>query len=63
MDRLGIERAYLSISSPGVHFGDDVEARALARRVNEWNDATARRRGDRITFQTRGITPRQDRHL
>ena len=35
MDRLGIERAYLSISSPGVHFGDDAAARALARRVNE----------------------------
>lgn len=35
MDRLGIERAYLSISSPGVHFGDDLIARGLARRVNE----------------------------
>ncbi|MBA2933510.1 amidohydrolase [Sphingomonas sp. CGMCC 1.13654] len=35
MDRLGIERAYLSISSPGVHFGDDGAARDLARRVNE----------------------------
>ena len=35
MDRLGIERAYLSISSPGVHFGDDAAARALARRVND----------------------------
>ena len=35
MDKLGIERAYLSVSSPGVHFGDDGAARALARRVNE----------------------------
>ncbi len=35
MDDLGIERAYLSISSPGVHFGDDSAARKLARRVNE----------------------------
>ncbi len=35
MDALGIERAMLSISSPGVHFGDDVASRALARAVND----------------------------
>lgn len=35
MDRLGIAKAYLSISSPGVHFGNDAKARALARAVNE----------------------------
>ena len=34
MDRLGISTAMLSISSPGVHFGDDVAARLLARTVN-----------------------------
>lgn len=34
MDHLGIATALLSISSPGVHFGDDAEARALARLVN-----------------------------
>ena len=34
MDRLGIATALLSISSPGVHFGDDVAARQLARAVN-----------------------------
>jgi predicted TIM-barrel fold metal-dependent hydrolase len=34
MDRLGIRTSFLSISSPGVHFGDDHEARALAREVN-----------------------------
>ncbi len=35
MDRQGISRTYLSISSPGVHFGDDASARRLARGVNE----------------------------
>ena len=35
MDEVGIESALLSISSPGVHFGDDVAARNLARKVNE----------------------------
>lgn len=34
MDMLGVRTAYLSISSPGVHFGDDAAAQALARRVN-----------------------------
>jgi predicted TIM-barrel fold metal-dependent hydrolase len=35
MDRLDIRIALLSISSPGVHFGDDAGARSLAREVNE----------------------------
>ena len=31
MDRLNVRTAMLSVSSPGVHFGDDLAARALAR--------------------------------
>lgn len=36
MERAGITKSYLSVSSPGVHFGDDYAARALAREVNEF---------------------------
>lgn len=35
MDRLGVRTAMLSISSPGVHFGDATSAVELARQVNE----------------------------
>lgn len=34
-DKLGIATGMLSISSPGVHYGDNAAARRLARRVNE----------------------------
>jgi len=33
--KVGIETGMLSISSPGIHFGDDMAARRLARKVNE----------------------------
>ena len=35
LDRLAIATAYLSISSPGVHFGDDAAARTSPAIVNE----------------------------
>jgi len=35
MDRQGIATAMLSVSSPGIHFGNDEAARGLARSVNE----------------------------
>src|ERR1700677_732197 len=35
MDRLGIATSLLSISSPGVHLGDNGDAVDLARAVNE----------------------------
>ena len=35
MDEAGIDVAVTSISTPGVHIGDDVRARSLARRCNE----------------------------
>ena len=36
MDRMGIATGMLSVSSPGVHFGNDAKARVLARSVNEF---------------------------
>ncbi|MGJ7512499.1 amidohydrolase family protein [Variovorax sp. GT1P44] len=35
MDRNGIEASIISISAPGLHFGDDAAARDLARYVND----------------------------
>ena len=35
MDRLGIASSVLSISAPGLHFGDDAAARDLARYCND----------------------------
>lgn len=44
LDRVGVQTAMLSITAPGVHFGDAQEARRLAREMNEY--ATARMVGD-----------------
>ena len=35
MDRFGIDAAVISVSAPGIHFGDDAGARDLARYVND----------------------------
>lgn len=50
MDRRSIATAFLSISSPGTHFGDDAEARAVSRMVNEYSAELARDRPDRFGF-------------
>jgi 6-methylsalicylate decarboxylase len=42
MDRSGIDSAVLSVSSPGVHFGDDSAARVLARRLNDFGAGVVR---------------------
>jgi 6-methylsalicylate decarboxylase len=50
MDRAGITVAVASVSSPGVHFGDDAAARQLARRVNEFSADVTGRHPDRFAF-------------
>lgn len=47
LDEAGIDVAVPSISTPGVHFGDDAAARILARRVNEYLAEIKRDRPDR----------------
>ncbi|PWH07505.1 amidohydrolase [Brachybacterium endophyticum] len=50
MDRRRIGRAILSISSPGVHFGDDAAAAALARDVNDAAADLVAARPGRLSF-------------
>jgi len=50
MDEAGIRAAMLSVSSPGVHFGDDGRARDLARHMNEAAAAVVAARPDRFGF-------------
>jgi predicted TIM-barrel fold metal-dependent hydrolase len=50
MDQHGVETAILSVSTPGVNLGDDAEARALARDVNEYASAMARSHPARFGF-------------
>jgi 6-methylsalicylate decarboxylase len=48
MDEVGISESYLSISSPGVHFGNDIEARDLARKVYEEAASISKRNPNRF---------------
>jgi aminocarboxymuconate-semialdehyde decarboxylase len=48
LDEAGIDVAVPSISTPGVHFGDDAAARTLAGRVNEYLADLKRQRPDRF---------------
>jgi predicted TIM-barrel fold metal-dependent hydrolase len=48
LDEARIDVAVPSISTPGVHFGDDTAARTLARRVNEYLADLKRQRPDRF---------------
>src|SRR5919112_399108 len=50
MDRHGIETALLSVSSPGLCFGDAVKAREMARSLNEFAAGCARRWPGRFGF-------------
>jgi predicted TIM-barrel fold metal-dependent hydrolase len=50
MDRRRIRRVILSISSPGVHFGDDDRAGELARYVNDEASLIAAAQPDRFSF-------------
>jgi predicted TIM-barrel fold metal-dependent hydrolase len=48
LDDAGIDVAITSISTPGVHMGDDAAARTLARRCNELSADLIRQRPDRF---------------
>lgn len=48
MDDAGIDVAVTSISTPGVHIGDDGRARLLARRCNELAASMVQKRPDRF---------------
>lgn len=55
MDKLQIKAAVLSISSPGVHFGNDQTAKALSRRLNE--EGTRLRQSHPGRFGLFAVTP------
>jgi 6-methylsalicylate decarboxylase len=50
MDEVGIRASMLSVSSPGVHFGDRDQALALARHMNETAAQVKADRPDRFGF-------------
>jgi predicted TIM-barrel fold metal-dependent hydrolase len=50
MDEARVSRAVLSISSPGVHFGDDRQARDVARMCNDYAASLGRQHPGRFAF-------------
>ncbi|MFD4604613.1 amidohydrolase family protein [Streptomyces sp. NPDC058464] len=50
MDDQGIATGILSVTTPGIHFGDDAEARTLARAVNEYGAEVVKNRPDRFGY-------------
>jgi predicted TIM-barrel fold metal-dependent hydrolase len=58
MDAMGTRLGVVSLTSPGVHFGDDAAARRLARAANEEGAELVARRGDR--FATFASVPLPD---
>jgi aminocarboxymuconate-semialdehyde decarboxylase len=50
MDNAGIDVGVLSLSTPGVHVGDDNKARSLARRCNEFAAELVQARADRFAI-------------
>ena len=48
MDEQSIATGVLSVTAPGVHLGDDVQARTLARAVNEYSAEVVKDRPDRF---------------
>ncbi|MEH2461588.1 amidohydrolase family protein [Nostoc sp.] len=50
MDEQGIATGIVSVSTPGVHLGNDAEARSKAREVNEFVAQVVRDRPDRFGF-------------
>ena len=50
MESAQIAKAILSVSTPGVHLGDDAEARSMARAVNEFAAEVVQRHPGRFGF-------------
>jgi len=50
MDKYRIQTAIMSISTPGVHLGDDAEAREKAREMNEYAAEMVRKHPSRLGF-------------
>jgi predicted TIM-barrel fold metal-dependent hydrolase len=50
MDAAGVRAAVMSVSTPGVHLGDDAEARDKAREVNEYAAGVVRKHPQRFGF-------------